>query len=179
MKNIMNLVVTGVLAVSMLGFTSCQKDDNDGKTPEQTNSVDNTTPNGGETPEQNDLVYQTLVGTEWEGRFATYGQEAGYTNIPITIHWTVDFLRDGKGEVMFYFESELFDNTPYTLDMTYNYDGNNAGTLKSEDLNDENLPFTIDPYNRTMNVELTVNLQHAENGPIFTYGGRTTLHQTR
>ena len=162
MRNILKLIVAGVLAVSMLGLASCKKE--------------KITPEGGETPEQTDLVYETLVGTEWEGSFATHGQEAGYTSIPITIHWTVDFLQNGQGEVMFWFESELFDNTPYSLDMSYTYDGNNAGiVLESESEH----PFTIDPYNRTMSLDLTVNLQHAEDGPVFTYGGLTTLHQTR
>ena len=95
---------------------------------------------------------------------------------PCTIHWTVDFLRDGKGEVMFWLESQAFDADQYSWEMTYTYDGHNAGVITDAD---GNWPFTLDPYNRTMSVTLQFQTQHEEGGQMFTYGGPTTLHQTR
>ena len=151
-----------MLAVSMLGLASCKKE--------------HVTPVGGETPEQPELVYETLENTEWEGTFSTHGQAAGHTNASMIFHWTVDFLKDGKGEVMFWIESPDVDPEEFSWEMTYTYNGNNTGVL----IDDEGEhPITLDPYNRTMKVELLVGIQHEEDGPGYTYGGLTTLHQTR
>lgn len=162
MKHVFKLMVAAVLAVSMLGLASCKKEE--------------VKPAGGENPDQPGLAYETLVGTEWEGTFVTRGQEVGHTNVSMIFHWTVDFLQDGKGEVMFWVESPELDPDEFTWEFDYTYDGNNAGVLTDSE---GDHPLTIDPYNRTMSVELVVGIQHVEDGPAYLYGGQTTLHQTR
>ena len=162
MKNIIRFFMLGMIAAATIGFVACEKD-----------PANNNQPNDSTNPTE--LVYETLVGTEWEGTFATTTQTQ-YGTVPCTIHWTVDFLRDGKGEVMFWIESRAFDADQYSWEMTYTYDGHNAGVITDSD---GNWPFTCDPYNRTMNVTLQFQTQHEEGGQMFTYGGPTTLHQTR
>jgi hypothetical protein len=162
MKNIIRLFMASMMALATIGFASCEKE-----------PANNNQPGGDTTPAE--PVYETLVGTEWEGTYSTTTQTQ-YGAVPCTIHWTVDFLRDGRGEVMFWLESQAFDSDQYSWQMTYTYDGHNAGVITDED---GSWPFTCDPYNRTMNVTLQFRTQHEEGGQMFTYGGPTTLHQTR
>ena len=88
MKNMIRLFMAGMIAVATIGLVSCEKE-----------PANNNQPSGNTDPTE--LVYETLVGTEWEGTYATTTQTQ-YGTVPCTIHWTVDFLRDGKGEVMFW-----------------------------------------------------------------------------
>ncbi len=160
MKKRFKILVMAMVSVSCMCVTSCERTP---VTPE---------------PEPEPIVeptYETLVGTEWEGTYATYDQYPGYTSNPLTIHWTVDFLKDGKGEVMFWLESQNYDPDPYSWEFTYTFE-NNAGVI-SDEFGDK--PFTCDPYNRTIDLNLTVSFQNEEDGPVYTYGGPVTLHQTR
>lgn len=152
--------MTAVIAFSMLGFVACERTP---VTPEPT-------------PDPiTEPTYETLEGTEWEGTYATYDQYPGYEGVPITIHWTVDFLKNRKGEVMFWFESQAYDPDQYTWAMTYTFN-NNKGVITDE--NGET-PFICDPYNRTMNLDLKITVQYEDGGDGYTYGGPVTLHQIR
>lgn len=108
-------------------------------------------------------------------RYATYDQYPGYTNVPVILHWTVDFLKDVKGEIMNWFESQSYDPDEYTWEMTYTFE-DNAGVITDE--NGET-PFTCDPYNRTMSLNLVIYVQNEEGGQVYTYGGPVVLHQVR
>ena len=160
MKRNVRILVVAMLAMSMMVLAGCKRDPVE---PEPT-------PQPVEEP-----TYETLEGTEWEGAYATHDQYPDYTSTPLTIHWTVDFLNDGRGEVMFWFESENYDPDPYSWEFTYTFE-DNQGVI-SDDSGDK--PFICDPYNRTMSLNLTVSLQNEEDGPVYTYGGPVTLHQTR
>ena len=162
MNNNLKRFMLGMMLLATTAFVACEKE-----------PATNENPSGG--TDVTELVYETLVGTEWEGTYATTTQTQ-YGPVPCTIHWTVDFLNDGRGEVMFWMESQAFDADQYSWQMTYTYDGHNAGVISDDD---GEWPFTCDPYNRTMNVTLQFQTQHEEGGAIFTYGGPTTLHQTR
>lgn len=157
-KNLMTLWAS-VLMLSVLTLASCKKEP-DPVTP---------TP-----PATNDPVYETLVGTEWEGTYLQRVATQSHGTFDILIHWTVDFLADGKGEVMWWLESPGIDPGEDTHEMTYTYEGNNQGTISFGSSN----PFVIDPYNRTMTTTLTFS---AEFEADFTtsLGGETVLHQTR
>ena len=159
-------MMVATMAISMVGLVACGKDDNN-----------NGSQQGGSTP-ATEPTYETLVGTEWEGVFATYDQTPGYTQNYLNIHWTIDFLSDGRGEIMFYLESPGYDPDPYTFPMTYTYDGVNAGVISDWEYGQAG-NFTVDPYNRTLVVEnLTLEIgETADAG--YTYGGVTTLHQMR
>ena len=160
MKKNVRIFVMAMMAMSMLCLAGCDRD------PVEPDP----TPQPVEEP-----TYETLVGTEWEGSYATHDQYPGYTSNPLTIHWTVDFLKDGNGEVMFWLESANYDPDPYSWQFTYTFE-DNKGVI-SDEFGDK--PFTCDPYNRTMNLNLTVSFQNEEDGSVYTYGGPVTLHQTR
>lgn len=161
MKNIFRLFAVAVISLCFMGLTACKKEKTEPVTP-------------GTNPGE-ELYYETLVGTEWEGTYQTTTQTQ-YGAYPVTIHWTVDFLQDGNGEVMFWMESSAFDPDQYSYTFNYTYDGKNAGEITDAD---GQWPFTCDPYNRTMQVTLQFQTQHVEDGPLYTYGGPTTLHQVR
>ncbi len=160
MRKIFKSFVMAVVVLSMLGLASCERTP---VTPD---------PEPEPTPEP---TYATLVGTEWEGAYATHDQYPGFTSNPLTIHWTVDFLSDGKGEVMFWLESLNYDPDPYSWQFTYTFD-HDEGVI-SDEFGDKH--FVCDPYNRTMDLNLTVSFQNEEDGPVYTYGGPVTLHQIR
>lgn len=159
MKQIIRLMMVAVMAMATVGFAACERVNDD--------------PQGGQTPVE--PTYETLAGTEWEGTYATYDQYPGYTSVPITIHWTVDFLQDGRGEIMYWFESQAYDPDTYSWQMSYTF-ANNAGVITDAD---GTTAFTCDPYNRTMDLTLTVGVQYEEGGTVYTYGGPVTLHQVR
>jgi len=170
MKQVFRALLACLVTVSMLGLASCEKE-----------PANQGNENGGNTV--SDLYYETLEGTEWEGTYATTTQTQ-YGVYPVTIHWTVDFLKDGKGEVMFWQESQAYGPDTYSWKMTYTYDGKNAGVISDGmgewPVNGDNQwSFTCDPYNRTLQVPLLFEVQHVQDGPIVTYGGLTTLHQVR
>lgn len=170
MKHLTKLFTMCAVAMAAICFSACEK--------EPSNPGNG---NGNNTPTE--LFYETLEGTEWEGEYATTTQTQ-YGVYPVTIHWTVDFLKDGRGEVMFRQISQAYDPDTYSWQMTYTYDGKNTGVISDGmgewPMSGENKwDFTCDPYNRTLQVTLQFEAQHVEDGPIVTYGGPTTLHQVR
>ncbi len=160
MKKFFKLMMVAMMAMATVGLVACEDD------------------NGGQPGPVDEPSYETLVGTEWEGVFATRDQAPGYTQNPLNIHWTIDFLKDGKGELMFWLESPGYDPDPYTFPITYTYDGDGVGKIDPWEYGDAG-SFFADPYNRTLVVKnLTVEIgETAESG--YTYGGETTLHQVR
>lgn len=168
MKRVLKTLALAAVAMTML-FTSCQKE--------------KVTPTEGGTTPPAIPVFETIEGTEWEGTFYTTTQTQ-YGLYPVTIHWTVDFLSNGEGEVMMWQESQAYDPDKYTWKMTYTYEGNNAGVITDgfgewPVEGDNQYPFTLDAVNRTLEVMLQFEVQHVADGPIITYGGLTTLHQIR
>jgi|GEM_PF-819654 len=169
MKKFFKLMAVAVLTTSMLFVASCKKEK---VTPTE----------GGSTPPAIP-TYETLEGTEWEGTYNTTTQTQ-YGTYPVVIHWTVDFLANGEGEVMMWQESQAYDPDQYTWRMTYSYDGNSGGVV-SDGFGewpvdgDNNYPYTVDAVNRTLELNLQFEVQHVADGPIITYGGPTTLHQIR
>lgn len=160
MKKIFNRLMVVAVTIAMLGFVAC--------------SDDNSTSNNN----TEIAAPESLAGTEWEGVFATYDQTPGYTQYPINIHWTIDFLQDGKGEIMFYLESQVFDPTPYTFEMTYTYDGKGNGNIARWEYGEAG-NFTLNPYNRAITIEnLTLEMGETEDSG-YSYGGETTLYQVR
>jgi len=169
MKSILRFFMAGTMALAMIGFASCEKE--------------KVTPAGDTTDPTGPQPYATLDGTEWEGEFYTSTQTQ-YGSYPVTIHWTVDFIRDGEGEVMFWQQSQAYDPDQYSWKMTYTYDGNNGGVISDGHgewpiEGESQWPYTVDPVNRTLQVMLQFDVQHVQDGPIITYGGLTTLHQVR
>lgn len=169
MKKVFRLMMMAMMAVATMGFVACEKDND--------NSNSGNGQQGGDpTPEM--PSYATLERTEWEGVFSTYDQTPGYTQNYLNIHWTIDFLSDGQGEIMFYLESPGYDPDTYTFPMTYTYDGVNSGTISNWEYGTAG-NFTVDPYNRALVIEnLTLEIGETEDAG-YTYGGVTTLHQVR
>lgn len=162
MKKIFNRLMVVAVAIAMLGFAAC--DDENG-TSNSNSNTEITAP-------------ESLAGTEWEGVFATYDQTPGYTQYPINIHWTIDFMEDGQGKIMFYLESPVFDPDPFDFDMTYTYDGKGNGNIARWEYGDGG-NFTVNPYNRSITIEnLTLEMGETEDSG-YTYGGQTTLYQVR
>lgn len=156
-KNILRAI--GLALLAGLALASCTKDDA---------TQDNRQPQP-----QTDIIYQTLVGTEWEGSYADVIQSS-HGQYNAILHWTVDFLADGQGELILWLECQATDSDADTYSITYTYNGDNTGTL---DINDGQ-PFVIDPYNRTLTATLTFKAEF-ESGVTSTLGGETVLHQMR
>ena len=149
MKKIFNRLMVVAVAIAMFGFAAC---DDENSTSNSNNNTEITAP-------------ESLAGTEWEGVFATYDQTPGYTQYPINIHWTIDFM-------------EVFDPDPYDFDMTYTYDGKGNGNIARWEYGDAG-NFTVNPYNRSITIEnLTLEMGETEDSG-YTYGGQTTLYQVR
>lgn len=119
-------------------------------------------------------LYETLERTEWEGAYLEHVNTLSHGSFDVIIHWTVDFLADGKGEVMLWLESPSISADVDTYEFTYSYNGDNTGVL---DLGGAR-PFTIDAYNRTMTAKLTFDAEFEE-GTTTNLGGETVLHQVR
>lgn len=167
MKKIFRMMTVATVAVAMMGFVACEKD-NDNIGGQQ----------GGDTPSV-DPTYETLVGTEWEGIYFTYDQTPGYTQYSITIHWTLDFLADGQGEIMFWFESQAYDADAYTASMTYTFDAASATGSIAEWEYGSGGNFIVDPYNRTLVID-NLSIAMGENeSSVYIYGGNTVFHQVR
>lgn len=98
MKKVFRLMMMAMMAVATMGFVACEKD-NDNNSGQQ---------GGGTTPVE-EPTYETLERTEWEGVYSTYDQTPGYTQNYLNIHWTIDFLSNGEGMIMFYLESPGYD----------------------------------------------------------------------
>ena len=168
MKKVFRLMMMAMMAVATMGFVACEKDNDNNNSGQQ---------GGGTTPVE-EPTYETLERTEWEGVYSTYDQTPGYTQNYLNIHWTIDFLSDGQGEIMFYLESPGYDPDTYTFPMTYTYDGVNSGTISNWEYGTAG-NFTVDPYNRALVIEnLTLEIGETEDAG-YTYGGVTTLHQVR
>lgn len=167
MKKIFRLMMVAMMAVAAVGLSACDKENDNAAGGQQGGGTTETEP-----------TYETLVGTEWEGVYATYDQMPGYTQNYLNIHWTIDFFSDGKGEIVFWLESPGYDADPYTFEMTYTYDGNGKGHISPWEYGDAG-DFVADPYNRTLTVQhLTLEIGETEESG-YTYGGSTTLHQIR
>lgn len=168
MKKVFRLMMMAMMAVATMGFVACEKD-NDNKNSGQQG--------GGTTPVE-EPTYETLERTEWEGVYSTYDQTPGYTQNYLNIHWTIDFLSNGEGMIMFYLESPGYDPDTYEFPMTYTYDGVNSGVISNWEYGTAG-NFTVDPYNRVLVVEnLTLEIGETEDAG-YTYGGVTTLHQVQ
>ncbi|MBR1550361.1 MAG: hypothetical protein IJ634_06960 [Bacteroidales bacterium] len=160
MKKFFKYMFVALMATATLGFAACSDDDKD-------NTV-----SGSDLP-----TYESLEGTQWEGSYTTTTQTPQGT-MPLSIRWTLNFLANGRASVMFIFDSQAFDNTPYDWSSTYTYNpSTGTGKLSDEYLGDVN--FTTDAINRTLTANLVIYVQHEEGDSGYPYGGETTLHQTR
>ena len=161
MKKSFKILSSFVLLASLLCFAACEKDDEK------------------ENPGINE-AYATLEGTSWEGTYVTT-INSGYGSNPFNITWTLDFNENSEGFVMLDLDSPAIDHTTVEGDLTYTYDGKSGGVLRYAILDNDKIEvnYTVDAINRTLTAELTFEARHEENGPFFTYGGKTTLHQIR
>ena len=89
MKKVFRLMMMAMMAVATMGFVACEKDNDNNNGGQQ---------GGGTTPVE-EPTYETLERTEWEGVYSTYDQTPGYTQNYLNIHWTIDFLSNGEGNV--------------------------------------------------------------------------------
>ena len=164
MKRLSRILLMALMAVATVGFVACKK--------ENTGTTANTD-NPGDT---GSLTYETLERTEWEGSYATTTQTP-QGNMPVTLRWTIDFMADGKASVMLVLDSQAFYDTPIEWESEYTYDpATGNGVMSDENL--DSVTFTTDAVNRTITAELVIKTQHEEDGPVYSYGGVTTLHQT-
>lgn len=155
----MTKLLASVLMLSTMVFAACEKEPATDKP---------------DTPATEEPVYETLVGTEWEGTCLNHVVTRSHGSFDIVVHWTVDFRADGQGEVMCWLESQGIDPGIDTYGCTYVYEGGNNGTLNFGSAR----PFVIDPYNRTMTLTLTFEAEF-ESDVTTTLGGETVLHQVR
>ena len=154
MKRHLSTLLASLMLLCSLGFTSCD--------PEQPD------------PEpQPNTVYESLVGTEWEGTYADVIQSS-YGQFDAVLHWTIDFRANGQGDLMLWIECQATDRDIDTYSITYTYNGDNTGTIAING----GQTFVIDPYNRTMTTTLTFNAEF-ESGVTSRLGGETVLHQIR
>jgi len=160
MKKTLTTIVASVLMLSTIALASCKK---------EPTTEEPTPPTTTEEP-----VYETLVGTEWEGTCLNHVVTQSHGTFDIIVHWTVDFRANGQSEVMWWLESPGIDPGIDTHESTYVYEGGNKGTLSFG----SDRPFVIDPYNRTMTITLTFDAEF-ESDMTSTLGGETVLHQMR
>lgn len=149
-----------LMATATIGMFSCGKEDSD----------------SGTSGHPDIPSYETLERTEWEGSYTTTTQTP-QGSMPVTLRWTIDFMGDGKAGVMLMLDSQAFYDTPIEWESEYTYDlATGNGTLSDENLG--STTFATDAVNRTMTAELILMTQHEEDGPVYSYGGMTTLYQT-
>lgn len=161
MKKIFKHMLVVLMATATLGFAACGDDDKE-------------TTTGGNT---NGPAFESLVNTEWEGTFSTVA-DSPMGVVPVTLTWVLDYAADGRLDVMFTFESQATQATPFYWEGTYTYDPSTfTGTMHGEDFEADT--FTLDPYNRTIRAGLGMYAEHEAGGEPTYYGGMVTLHQVR
>ena len=155
-----NFLAAALLLATLL-VTGCEKE------PENTT---NTT--------IDDLTYETIDNTSWHGVYNTYITSPHGTSYPMVMEWTVDFNGGNRGLVYLHIESPAISSIDEEMPMTnYVYNGDNTGTF---DYNTYHMTFTIDAFNRAMEVDsLRFGLELDDTGNKTYFGGRTTLMQTR
>lgn len=160
MKRIFKYMFVALMATATFGFAACSDDDNNSNNP-----------NNPDMPS-----YESLAGTEWEGVYNTVLQGYPYGAPQLLLRWTIDFRENGQCPMMVVFDSPNIEDTPTEWTSGYTYD---PATMTGQILDDEmdNPTFVLDPINRTITINLVFYAQHEENGPMYEYGGETTLHQ--
>lgn len=125
-----------------------------------------------------DMTYETIDNTSWHGVYNTYITSPHGTSYPMVMEWTVDFNGGSRGLVYLHIESPAISSIDEEMPMTnYVYNGDNTGTF---DYNTYHMTFTIDAFNRAMEVDsLRFGLELDDTGNKTYFGGRTTLMQTR
>ncbi|MBQ8702792.1 MAG: hypothetical protein IJ524_00260 [Bacteroidales bacterium] len=118
---------------------------------------------------------ESLVGTEWEGSFVSPVEYQGNT-INMKLVWTMDFLTDTTGALLVEVSSP-FSQTEYNdFDFSYSFDGSTAGYIYTG--NDAE-PFTVDPVNQTLTIDIQMPVGLGEEGQQTILGGVTTLYRVR